>query len=80
MSLLAGGTTHKPIIGAFGLTGSRDVLAGLGFEVAAVVPVDGNVADKLKGVHVFLIVFYHVGSHLQRTVHRDVQGKLAGEG
>ena len=80
VSLLSRGATYEPIVGAFGLTRCRDILTGFGFEVSTVVPINGYVTNKLKGVHVLAVVFNHVGSHLQRTVHRYVQRQLACNG
>ena len=79
MAVLAGGATHKPVTGAFGLAGSHDISAWLSLQVAGVVPIHRHVLDELEGIHVFLVVLYHVGCHLQRAVHRDIECQLAGQ-
>ena len=55
------------------LAGSNDIVAWLGGDVDAGVPVDGHVLDELEGIHVGLVVFWEVGGHLQWRVEGYVQ-------
>ena len=80
MAVLISGTAHKPVVGSLGLAGSGNVASGLSFKVVALIPVYGHILDKLESVHMAGIVFGKVGSHLQRTVHGNIQGKLACKG
>ena len=77
---LARHVAHIPVVAVLGLAGDGDVFHGLGLEIEALVPVDGNILDKLEGVAVFLVVLGHVGGHLQRAVEGDVEGQLAAQG
>ena len=79
VAVLARRAAYIPVAGAFRLAGGHNVAAGLCLNVAAVVPVHSHVFDKLEGVHVLLVVLYQVGGHLERTIHRDVEGQLPGE-
>ena len=79
VAVLAGCAAHEPVTRALGLAGSHDVTSRLGGNVAGVVPVDSHILDELEGIHVLLVVLNHVGSHLQRTVHRHIERQLAGQ-
>ena len=49
MSVLTAGTTDKPVIRTFCLTGNSDVTSRLSFQIAAVVPIHSHIFDELDG-------------------------------
>ena len=77
MSGLGGGTSDIPFVCPLCLAGSNNVFARLGLKIEALVPIAGNILDKLEGIHLFLVVLNDVGCHLERTVKRNVECKLA---
>ena len=56
---------NEPVVCALGLAGYGDVIGRLCLEVTGVIPVAGDITDKLEGVVKLLIVLGQVGSHLQ---------------
>ena len=64
MSVLTAGTTDKPVIRTFCLTGNSDVTSRLSFQIAAVVPIHSHIFDELESIHETLIILRKVGSHL----------------
>ena len=75
VAVLVALAANEPVVGALRLACHGDVVAGLSLQVLTVVPVAGHILDKLEGIHEFRIVLGQVGSHLQRTVHRQVKRK-----
>ena len=59
------------------LAGDGDTFTRLCLQVDRLLPVDGYILDKLERIHAGRIVFYHVGSHLQRTVQHQIKPQLA---
>ena len=80
MSVLAGSTAHEPVVGAFGLSGCHNIATRFRLQVFGIVPIHSHILDELEGIHMLLIIFYHVCSHLQRAVHCDIKCQLTGQG
>ena len=73
-------TAYKPVIGTLSLAGYGDILSWLSLQLLGVVPVASYIADELEGIVVLLIMLWKIGSHLQRTVHYEIERKLTTEG
>ena len=69
-------TTNKPVVGAFSLTGHSDILGWFWPQDSWDRPNLQHIADKLECIIIFCIVFGHISSHLQRTVHHEVKSQL----
>ena len=52
------------------------MVARFGFQDVGIVPVYRHVFDELEGIKVLLVALVQVGCHLERAVHRDIEGKL----
>ena len=77
MSSQSGLAAYEPVVGSLGLAGYGNVACRFGLKITAVVPVAGYILDELEGIVVLLVVLREVGSHLERTVHRHIKGKLS---
>ena len=71
---------NEPVLRAFGLASYGDVVGRFSFQIDALVPVAGHVADKLESIVKTLVVFGQVGSHLQGRVHGQVEGQRTSDG
>ena len=49
---------YKPIISTFRLTGYGNVISRFSFNLFAVVPIYGYIFDKLKCIHVHLVILH----------------------
>ena len=78
MTVLVALAANKPVVGALCLAGNCDIVGWLCLEILRVVPVARHILDELESVHILGIVLGKVGSHLQRTVHRDIKRQRAG--
>ena len=58
VAVLVALATNEPVASALSLASHGDVLARLGIDVAAVVPVECHVANELEGVVKFLVVLW----------------------
>ena len=65
VTILVALAANEPVVSALGFTGYGDVVGRFSLQIDALVPVTGNVADKLEGVVELLLVLGQVGSHLQ---------------
>ena len=72
--VFVGDAADVPLVLAFCLAGYGDVVARFGFQDVSIIPVYRYVFDELESVEVLLVALIEVGSHLERAVHRDVEG------
>lgn len=70
--IAVGHAARIPVVAVLVLTGHDDKFSGLGVEIFALVPVNGHILDKLKGIHLLGIVLRKVGGHLEGRVHGQV--------
>ena len=77
--LLVALAANEPVIGTLSLASHSDVLARLGIDIPAVVPVESHVADELEGIHILFIVLRQVGCHLQRAAHNHIESQLSNK-
>ena len=79
MTVFIAFSTDEPVVCSLGFSCHGDIVAGLCFKVFGVVPVACHVANELEGIVEAFVVFRQVGSHLQRTVHREIECELSAE-